>query len=407
MASGPHVAPECTAHATSLLGCLHTGNLPKLHISISLKQRFVRYTATRTPIVRNRFGNKIWHSNCIRMQHPLVCQLAMKFDLSAMRSRWVPYAELQPCTTAFVDARTPGSDRKENFTIIGPGVAENPDQHVHISIPHGFNIGGARQPPGCVNSQHSHETAEVFIVHSGQWRFMSGEHGEDGEVHLGPGDVISLPTHLFRGFENIGTETGFMFAVLGGDDPGRVTWAPYVFEQAALHGLVLLENGSLLDTTQSAVPAGAKLMPVTAAADIALLQRLKSADLENCVVRAGAAPTANSWHEQPLIGAANAALNVAAGPLDWPHGFVLRRIDCQAGASSQSSARVEAEVILMHQGELLMEWADNSLRLGPGDTLTVPKGLVHRFTNPGVANAVAFVVRGGDYPDLCRAKTLA
>ena len=55
--------------------------------------------------------------------------------LDEMHSRLVRYGELRPCTTAFIDTRTPGSEKKENFTIIGPGVAENPDQHVHISIP--------------------------------------------------------------------------------------------------------------------------------------------------------------------------------------------------------------------------------------------------------------------------------
>ncbi|MDH5619947.1 MAG: cupin domain-containing protein, partial [Gammaproteobacteria bacterium] len=93
---------------------------------------------------------------------------------ASLASMLVRYADLRPCTTAFVDTRTPGSAEKENFTIIGPGVAENPEQHVHISVPHGFNIGGARQPPGCLNSQHSHETAEVFVVHSGTWAFLLG-----------------------------------------------------------------------------------------------------------------------------------------------------------------------------------------------------------------------------------------
>ena len=55
-----------------------------------------------------------------------------------LAERLVRYDELKPCTTAFIDTRTPGSKEKENFTIIGPGVAESPDQHVHIDIPHGF-----------------------------------------------------------------------------------------------------------------------------------------------------------------------------------------------------------------------------------------------------------------------------
>ena len=66
-----------------------------------------------------------------------------------MEPRIVRYGELMPCKTAFIDAHTPGSDQKENFTIIGGGVSESADQHVHISIPHGFNIGAAGQPPRC------------------------------------------------------------------------------------------------------------------------------------------------------------------------------------------------------------------------------------------------------------------
>ena len=36
-----------------------------------------------------------------------------------MEARIVRYGELRPCKTAFIDAHTPGSNRKENFTIIG------------------------------------------------------------------------------------------------------------------------------------------------------------------------------------------------------------------------------------------------------------------------------------------------
>ena len=39
---------------------------------------------------------------------------------AALRARLVRYGELRPCTNAFIDFRSPGSDRKENFTIIGP-----------------------------------------------------------------------------------------------------------------------------------------------------------------------------------------------------------------------------------------------------------------------------------------------
>ena len=138
-----------------------------------------------------------------------------------MDARIVRYGELRPCRTAFIDAHTPGSDQKENFTIIGGGVSESPDQHVHISIPHGFNIGAAGQPPKCRNSLHSHRTAEVFFVLSGRWRFFWGRWGTSGEVVLEAGDIFNIPTGMFRGFENIGTDYGMIMAVLGGDGRAR------------------------------------------------------------------------------------------------------------------------------------------------------------------------------------------
>jgi quercetin dioxygenase-like cupin family protein len=327
----------------------------------------------------------------------------------ALRARLVRYADLRPCRNAFIDSRTPGSDRKENFTIIGPGVAENPDQYVHIDIPHGFNIGGARQPPGCVNSQHSHETAEVFIVLSGTWAFRSGERAQDGEVVLGPGDVISLPIHMFRGFENVGDDIGFLFAVLGGDDPGRVTWAPYVFEEAKKYGLVLLENGRLIDTTQGqTVPAGARVMPPTTAADVARMRRYSSDDLRAVVTRAEemapapgsvlAARASAAVRETPIVGGASEAEGVPAGKMAWPHGFHLRRLVLDPGASIPAHARAEEEVLLMHHGTLRFEGGSEVIDLGPGDVFSVPKGLARRYRNPAAEPATVYVVRGGDPP---------
>ena len=166
-----------------------------------------------------------------------------------INNRVVRYGELIPCKTAFIDTHTPGSDQKENFTIIGSGVSENPEQHVHISIPHGFNIGAAGQPPKCNNSLHSHRTAEVFFVLSGRWRFFWGRYGNAGEVILEKGDIFNIPTGIFRGFENIGESYGMLMAILGGDDAGGgVIWAPEVLSEAKKHGLILSEKGKIYDT---------------------------------------------------------------------------------------------------------------------------------------------------------------
>jgi mannose-6-phosphate isomerase-like protein (cupin superfamily) len=334
--------------------------------------------------------------------------MTTEFTLAQMQERLVRYGDLKPCTTAFIDARTPGSEQKENFTIIGPGVAENPEQHVHITEKHGFNIGAARQPPACVNSQHSHETAEVFVIHTGTWRFKSGPDGTDGHVDLGPGDTISIPVHMFRGFENVGRDVGFMFAILGGDDPGRVTWAPYVFDAAARHGIVLLESGRLIDTTRESIPAGAIPMRPTTAAEAAAFDRYDSAAIARCIVSASAlAPSGGlsqfpGFEECPIVGCANAAEGADAGPVSWAHGFQLRALRIAPGARSPAHVREEEEVLLVHSGHPVVAWEGNAMTLGAGDTLTVPKQLARTFANTGNEVALVYVVRGGDHPAAAR-----
>lgn len=302
------------------------------------------------------------------------------FTPAKMEQRIVRYRDLKPCYNAFIDTRSPGSETKENFTIIGPGVSENPDQHVHIAEPHGFNIGGARQPPLCVNSQHSHDTAEVFVVHSGRWRFDLGEDGTDARVEIGPGDTISLPTKTFRGFTNVGEDTGFLWAVLGGDDPGRVTWSPQVFEMAKDFGLVLLETGRLVDTEAGeAVPEGARPMPVTSPEQVAALARYTEADALKLVARDRPARG-----ETPVI--------APDGPLAWPHDFTLHRLDLAPGDAGQEAAPGAVEVVFVHCGTLTMGWPGGSLELGEGDTLTVPTGTPRRFASDD--GATAFIARG-------------
>lgn len=295
----------------------------------------------------------------------------------------VRYDDLIPCYNAFIDTRTPGSDLKENFTIIGPGVSENPEQHVHIAEPHGFNIGGARQPPGCVNSQHSHETEEVFFVHKGTWSFNLGEHGDDARITLKPGDLISIPTHVFRGFENIGDDMGFLWAVLGGDDPGHVLWAPDVFDMAEQYGLVLLEDGCLIDTNRGdAIPVGKKPMPVTTREQIEELSIFSDANLRACCVI-----------EEQLTDR-DRKLIAEDGELVWPHGFELVRISLAANESRDPYTFEGSEVYFVHTGELTIHAGGAEEHVQSGDTATVAPGSMRSLANKSSQNADFLIVRG-------------
>jgi quercetin dioxygenase-like cupin family protein len=325
-----------------------------------------------------------------------------------LRARLVRYAELRPCTNAFIDARSPGSDKKENFTIIGPGVAENPHQHVHIREPHGFNIGGARQPPGCTNSLHSHLSEEVFIIQQGSWRFFWGEHGDAGEVKVEPGDTISIPIHLFRGFENIGSDVGFMFAVLGRDDPGRVHWAPHVIEKAATYGLVLLENGSLIDTTLGeTVPAGGVVVHPATREEIAYIRTPSLSEMQTRVVSRDsiiarsatntAGLTGAGAIERPIIGSGPSQDGFTTAPIDQSHGFTIRHLALTQGAQIAPHSRDCVEVLLVHRGQAT--WRNDlgeEVTLASGDTFTIPRGMVRALSAD--SDCELFVVRGGDDP---------
>lgn len=298
----------------------------------------------------------------------------------AMAARVVRYNDLRPCYNAFIDTRTPGSEAKENFTIIGPGVSENPAQFVHIAEPHGFNIGGARQPPHCVNSQHSHDTAEVFLVHSGQWRFDLGEHGEDAHVFIGPGDVISLPTKMFRGFTNVGEDVGFLFAILGGDDPGKVLWAPKVFELASEHGLVLLETGQLIDKALGqSVPDDAAIMPATTRQQVDALIRATPTMGEGLVWRA----PQNTQHTS-IIG--------PDGALNWEHGFTLDRHIVTADRPLNLPAIQTPTVVFVQAGEITIGFDQAILTLATGDTMTIPLGV--KSDVKAIDTATIYIVEG-------------
>ena len=327
---------------------------------------------------------------------------------SAMTARLVRYADLIPCRTAFIDTRTPGSTEKENFTIIGRGVSESPDQHVHITELHGFNIGAARQPFGCVNSQHSHDTAEVFVVHSGRWRLMFGPNREDGALEVGPGDVASLPTKMFRGFEKVDDGTGFLFTVLGEDDPGHVTWAPAVFEAASGHGLKLARGGRLIDTSAGTEePADVELQEVVGGDDLDALKTPPMEKLALCLLTADAAvPNPASPLASPGVAEASIIAPQATrdgfgpGPIVgwWHHGFNLRLLTLESGAYVPSHTRGEAEVIFIQEGTLEVGWPDGAIIMGAGDTLTVPVGLARTFRNTASVMMKAFVVRGTEDP---------
>ena len=309
-----------------------------------------------------------------------------------MADRIVRYGELVPCKTAFIDAHTPGSDQKENFTIIGGGVSESPDQHVHIAIPHGFNIGAAGQPPKCRNSLHDHNTAEVFFVLSGRWRFFWGRWGNAGEVVLEQGDIINIPTGIFRGFENIGTEYGMIMAILGGDDAGGgVHWAPQVVEDAADHGLILGENGKLYDQKKGqSLPDGIGPMPVMQSDELAKRPELTTMDVvPNHVAR--------FWDMFALSDSRPVNVIGENGLLRDKPGFEVDLITRGSAVENLESHRFPS-VLMPVRGHWRISWDGGSEVLAPGDTMSVPAELNHSITPAVTGEAALYQIKGNADP---------
>ncbi len=304
----------------------------------------------------------------------------------------VRYGELQPCKTAFIDAHTPGSNQKENFTIIGGGVSESPDQHVHIADPIGFNIGAAGQPPHCRNSLHSHRTAEVFFVAKGRWRFFWGRWGNAGEVILEEGDIFNIPTGIFRGFQNIGTDYGMIMAILGGDDAGGgVIWAPQVIEDAAAHGLVLSEKGKLYDTKKGqSLPDGVNPMPLLTDAELANYPEPTTLDVVPHYVARYWDMVALSDKQPAKVIGENAMLRDKPG---FEVEFLTRNSVPDTGYKVEGN-----EVLIPVRGHWRVEADGDTEVLASGDTCLVKPGTTLRLTPSMTGEASLYRIRATHDP---------
>lgn len=311
------------------------------------------------------------------------------FDIA---SRIVRYGDLRPCRTAFIDAHTPGSDQKENFSIIGAGVSESADQHVHIRATPGFNIGAAGQPPKCRNSLHSHRTAEVFFVLKGRWRFFWGRWGRAGEVVLEEGDIFNIPTGIFRGFENVGTDYGMIMSILGGDDAGGgVIWAPQVIEDARAHGLVLGANGQLYDTRKGeTLPPGIAPMPVLTEAELAAFP-------ETPVDQVVRAHVARYWDLMALAARRPAKVIAADGVLRDRPGFEVELIT-RGSLAETPYATSRHEVLMAMRGHWRLSWEGGETVLAPGDICAVPPDFRHALAPSMTGEASLYRVTNTDDP---------
>jgi mannose-6-phosphate isomerase-like protein (cupin superfamily) len=163
-----------------------------------------------------------------------------------MAKRVARMKELKSSSQAFVDTRIPGHER-EIFNVIGSGVTEDPTAMPAIADARDFNLTYIGAAPGKGAALHVHTAGvEVFIPITGKWVVYWGDKGEH-EVELDQGDVVSVPPDVMRGFRNAGDSYGYLMAILGSTDAGRVDWSPDVLAAARRTGLALDADGNVIE----------------------------------------------------------------------------------------------------------------------------------------------------------------
>ena len=102
--------------------------------------------------------------------------------------------------------------------------------------------------------------------------------------------------------------------------------------------------------------------------------------------------------ESPIIGARSPDEKMPAGKMAWPHGFHLRHLAVEPGASSKRHARDEEEVLLLQSGTMTLSFSDGDVDLVAGDVFTTPIGVAKTIANHGTELAETYIVRGSDQP---------
>lgn len=326
--------------------------------------------------------------------------------------RLIRRTDLVPCSLAFIDCKMPGSLLKQNYSIIGAGVTQSAEQVVNLDEPHGFALGVAAMPHGVTNNLHVHYTAEVFMVFRGEWLFRWGTDGADGEFIGRAGDVVSIPTWIFRGFTNIGADDSWIFTALGRDESGGVIWDPKILAGAAEHGLYLTRENMMVDVaTGAAKPSDDELMPPLTPEVIASFRRYTAEEMAGRVTKAderrwsarsllcGVLPGMQA-ELAPVIGPGMTQDRDAAPKVTNPHGFSVEWLRIEPGNTVGPFRLAQKQVLILQTGrlgiELVADGIASDVTAEPWDTFAAPGGTWRTMRSIGDEPAVMTVVTAGD-----------
>lgn len=328
------------------------------------------------------------------------------------KTRLIKRSDYISCSVAFIDCKTPGSHLKENYSLIGPGVTSSAEQVVNLREPHGFNIGAAAMPNGITNNLHIHFTAEVFLCFKGEWKFRWGPNGDDGEIVGKAGDIVSVPTWIFRGFTNVGPDDGWLFTALGGDDTGGIIWHPSIINGAAQYGLYLSKDNMLIDTDKGVQkPDDGELIAPMSQEEIAKLRRYTVDEMRQRVVaKAERAWSADALLDScleghrsemaPVIGYGISQDRNHAPKITNPHGFSIEWLKLPPGQSVSRFRIKEKQVLMSYTGSVVVTLnapgEEVEMQMDAWDTASIPAHAWRTIRNVSDGEAEIVVITAGD-----------
>ena len=145
-----------------------------------------------------------------------------------MLARVARFKERTADPGAFPDLKEQGALRSVSYQL-SPGQLGGP---APISQPHNFHLSVSTLSKGIRPTVHSHPYNEVFMPLNTRFRLFWGETLSDW-LDLEPFDLISVPAGVFRTFENLDEQPGYMVAIFdhGGDPHTGIVVPPDVYEK--------------------------------------------------------------------------------------------------------------------------------------------------------------------------------
>jgi mannose-6-phosphate isomerase-like protein (cupin superfamily) len=334
-----------------------------------------------------------------------------------LAERYIPFSNLRYSTDAFIDYCLPECQPKYNYALIGPGVSQNPKQPVNLREHHGFQVGAVSIPHGKINPPHMHFTCEVFMCVRGDWRVQWGFNPDPQSAALGEGDIVSIPTWLYRGFTNTGVDDGFLFTALGGDQTGGILWGPSTLAAARAQGVQLTDDYQLIDSRRGhTLPPGARLLQPMSQAQIAALRVWSPQEMAGRIVRF----TDLRWSQHGLLDshlpgcggqlAAVIGLGLAQdrnlqAPVTNGHGVSIEWLRLPPGGSVSRHRLQEKQVLIAKAGRFDLQFETTQ---GPvtyttvgaersWDSFSLPANGWRSLHNPGPVEALALLLTAGDH----------